>query len=156
MCRVGGSGIREREQGTKKTKAKAWTRRSCTSWWLTPSKFVKKYSIVYSICRGKHGQGQQEAESGNAGKENLRFLRHNCHRTDNPSSGSQKPQPCLFWGDTGSGPRLDLPSPLLDKNTELKFPLFYQGLWVSLGWVWHYTAKEERWIYVWHSGCPFS
>lgn len=61
-------------------------------------------------------------------------------RSDNPAHGrklgSQKPQPLLLWG-TGSSPRLVLPTPLLDKVTELKLPLsFHQGFWESLASVW--------------------
>lgn len=53
-----------------------------------PSKFIKKYSIIYTICglRGRGcGQGRQRAKSDNVGKEDTGYLRHSLFRTDNHS-----------------------------------------------------------------------
>lgn len=88
-------------------------------------------------------QGQQRVKSDRAGKENTRYLRHSCQRTDYYSpggSGPQKPQPWLFW-QTGSSLTPALTSPSLDKDTELKFPSSSEK---SLGLVWLPTSRKSK------------
>lgn len=42
------------------------------------SKFIKKYSILYTIYKGEVGQDQQKVKSNTVGKENTGYLRYGC------------------------------------------------------------------------------
>lgn len=87
-----GLGMRNTEQ-----KSNSWDQWSSISWWLMPSKFIKKYSIFYIIFRG-HGdsQGQQRTMSDNVSKENMGYIRHSCFRTNNyiPGGKNWVPKSC--------------------------------------------------------------
>lgn len=41
-----------------------------------PSKLMKKYNILFTICRDRMDQGKRRAKSDNVGKENPGYIRH--------------------------------------------------------------------------------
>lgn len=54
------------------------------------SKFIKKDSFSYTICRRRMDQGQQKAKSDNVVKEKTGQLRCCCLRIDNQSPSEEK------------------------------------------------------------------
>lgn len=54
------------------------------------SKFIKKCTIIDTICKEKNGQGQQGTKSDNVGKDNEgNFRCVSCLSTDNHNPGEK-------------------------------------------------------------------
>lgn len=117
-----------------------------------PSKLIKSYNTIYSIClRGKANVNRESGQTMLATRYLLptEYFRHCCLRTGkhSPTKGSCLQKQLWLQPDIGSNITVALPSLFLEENTVIKFLLsFHQCSEKVLIWslFLHYTFKYRK------------